>query len=54
MTRSLSLAVLAIGLALAGCAQTGRYPVSGNECKATDPVLGLNAADCVPPAPPPG
>ena len=34
----------------AGCVNDGRYPVSGEECSADDPVSTVDAsmADCVP------
>lgn len=38
-------------LVLANCAPEGRYPVSGEECAPTDPVLTLDAADCIAPIP---
>ncbi|MFG5383301.1 hypothetical protein ACEWPN_19260 [Yoonia sp. R2-816] len=38
---------IAIAFILAGCAETGRYPVSGEECGPNDPVLSLDASDCV-------
>ncbi len=34
---------------LASCAAEGRYPLSGEECGPNDPVLTLDAADCVAP-----
>ncbi|MFT6074806.1 MAG: hypothetical protein ACJAZ1_001727 [Yoonia sp.] len=37
-------------LLVASCAGEGRYPVSGDECGPTDPVLTLDAADCTAPA----
>jgi len=52
--KTVSLAALALSLLLAACAEENRYPVSGDECKASDPVLGLNAANCTPPVAPPG
>ena len=54
MPKTRLLALLALGLLLAGCAEQGRYPVSGEECKASDPVLGLSGADCTPPVAPVG
>ena len=54
MSRPVAFAILALSLLVAGCAQTTQYPVSGEECTAADPVLGMNAADCVPPAVPAG
>jgi hypothetical protein len=37
-------------IAVAGCVDEGRYPVSGEECSAEDPVSNVDAsmADCVP------
>ncbi len=40
------LAVLLASLMLAGCAEDGTYPVSGEECAPEDAVLDLDAADC--------
>jgi hypothetical protein len=42
--------VLAFGL-LTACTQTDTYPVSGDECGPNDPVRGMEAQDCMPPAP---
>lgn len=36
-------------LILANCTPEGRYPVSGEKCGPTDPVLTLDAADCTVP-----
>lgn len=36
-------------LVLVSCADTERYPVSGEECGPNDPVLSLDANDCVVP-----
>lgn len=36
-------------LFIASCAEEGRYPLSGDECGPTDPVLALDAADCAVP-----
>jgi len=41
---------LAVGLALlvsAGCATSGRYPISGEKCNPDDPVKGMSAPKCV-------
>jgi hypothetical protein len=35
---------------LASCAEDGLYPISGDECGPNDPVLTLDAADCMVPA----
>jgi hypothetical protein len=48
------LAIAALGRLLANGMDTGRYPVSGDDCKASDPGLGLGGADCTPPVAPPG
>jgi hypothetical protein len=39
---------LLVLLFIAGCAQEGYYPISGEECGPNDPVLTLDAADCLP------
>ncbi|WP_165689332.1 hypothetical protein [Yoonia rosea] len=36
-------------LLLANCTQEGTYPLSGEECGPDDPVLTLDAADCMAP-----
>lgn len=41
----LSATVAVLLLAVAGCA-TDRYPVSGEKCKACDPVRGMCAPSC--------
>jgi len=35
-------------LALAGCAEQERYPVTGIECGPDDPVLDMDAPGCPP------
>ena len=35
-----------LAMTLAACEDTGRYPVTEEQCGPNDPVLGLNAADC--------
>lgn len=49
MTKVLPFAALALSLLLLGCVESGQYPVSGEECTASDPVLDLDATDCTPP-----
>ncbi|WP_197087207.1 hypothetical protein [Pseudorhodobacter wandonensis] len=34
--------------ALSGCTTSGHYPISGEECTSNDPVLKLDANDCLP------
>ncbi len=46
MKRLTQLSLFALTLALLGCAEPGRYPVSGQECAPTDPVLDMDTADC--------
>jgi hypothetical protein len=43
------IAVVATTFVL-GCEQTGKYPVSGEECAPEDPVKSLDVSDCVTPA----
>ncbi len=33
-------------LALSACADTGTYPISGDQCGPSDPVQTLDASDC--------
>ncbi|MFD1158105.1 hypothetical protein [Roseovarius aestuarii] len=42
--------ILVAAFALAACENPQRYPVSGEECGAEDPVLDVDAsmADCMP------
>ena len=42
----LFFALLASSALLVACADTEAYPLSGEECTASDPVLDLDAADC--------
>lgn len=47
------LLAAAFAFSLAGCTPPDdHYPVSGEECKADDPVLDMDASDlnCLPPA----
>ncbi|SPH25144.1 hypothetical protein DEA8626_04180 [Defluviimonas aquaemixtae] len=48
MTKTFPLIALSLSLLLFGCAEPGRYPISGEECAPTDPVMDLDAADCMP------
>ena len=41
-------ASMSLALFLCGCENTGKYPVSGEECSKDDPVLTLDASDCMP------
>ncbi len=49
MTRSLTVGLVAMLLALAGCAATGEYPMGGGQCGPNDPVQKLDVKDCVVP-----
>lgn len=49
MDRILKVILLAVTLGVVGCAETGQYPVGGDQCGPTDPVKQLDAADCVVP-----
>lgn len=51
LTPRLALLVIAAAL-LSACTAPQRYPVSGEECKATDPVKTIDSsvASCVPAA----
>ena len=44
--RLLTAAVLLA--ALAACAETERYPISGEECSPSDPVQTLEVPECSP------
>ena len=44
------LALLVAALGLAACAEQESYPVSGEECAPSDPVLDLDVPPC-PPSP---
>ena len=46
MKRLTQIALVALTLAVTGCAEPGRYPVSGDECGPNDPVLDMKAPDC--------
>ena len=46
MNRLVQVFLIAVALGISGCAEPGRYPVSGEECGPQDPVLDLDAADC--------
>ncbi|MDX8354947.1 hypothetical protein [Cognatiyoonia sp. IB215182] len=43
------LGLIAALFLIAGCAETDRYPISGEECGPDDPVLTLDAANCTVP-----
>ncbi|MEO1638309.1 MAG: hypothetical protein AAFU41_03555 [Pseudomonadota bacterium] len=43
------LAIIMILAAVAGCTDPDHYPISGQECSPDDPVLDMDAADCMPP-----
>lgn len=43
--RTLLIALTIVGLG--ACAEEGKYPISGEECHADDPVLELDASDCM-------
>jgi hypothetical protein len=49
MTRLVTITLLTTALLLSACAETGTYPVSDDQCKPTDPVQDLDAADCTVP-----
>jgi hypothetical protein len=49
MSRLLQTCLLALTLALFGCAEPGHYPLSGEDCGPNDPVRTLDAADCTAP-----
>lgn len=46
MKRLVQITLFSLTLGLLGCAEQGKYPVSGNECQATDPVLGMSVPEC--------
>ncbi len=51
MTKLLTPTALALSLLLLGCTEPGHYPISGEECTATDPVLDVSDCTTVPGAP---
>lgn len=46
MKRLVQITLFSLTLGILGCAEQGQYPVSGDECHATDPVLGMSVPDC--------
>ena len=40
------LALLLAFVAVTGCAEEGKYPISGEECHEGDPVQDLTPPDC--------
>ena len=52
MTQPLTLTVLLLALGLAACTEpdSGTYPVSGETCSDDDPVQTLDIGNCQPPA----
>lgn len=50
MKRLVQIVLISATLGISGCAEPGKYPASGEECKPTDPVKDLSAADCIVPA----
>lgn len=46
MKRLVQITLLATTLGLMGCAEPGRYPISGEECGPADPVLDMTVPDC--------
>jgi hypothetical protein len=48
MKRFLQIALAVMTLGLTGCVE-GKYPISGETCGPDDPVLKLDANDCVVP-----
>jgi hypothetical protein len=52
MNRVITILSFAAMLALSACADTGTYPVGGDQCGPTDPVKDLEAADCTVPGTP--
>ena len=50
MKRIFQIALFSMTLGILGCAQEGRYPITGEECAPTDPVLDMSVPDCGVPA----
>ncbi len=42
------ISFLCVAVFLTGCTE-GKYPLSGKDCSPEDPVLELDAKDCIPP-----
>ena len=40
------LALLLATVAISGCAEEGKYPISGEECHQGDPVQDMTPPDC--------
>jgi len=51
MKRLLHIALALMALGAAGC-DDGKYPVTGETCTASDPVVTLDARDCTVPSAP--
>lgn len=49
MKRLVTITFLTTVLVLSACAETGTYPLGEGQCKPTDPVQDLDAADCTVP-----
>lgn len=49
MKRLVTITLLTTALVLSACAETGTYPLGEGQCKPTDPVQDLDAADCTVP-----
>ncbi|WP_187393983.1 hypothetical protein [Oceaniovalibus sp. ACAM 378] len=47
MTKLAMIVILGVFSALAGCTDPDHYPISGQECGPNDPVLDMDASDCV-------
>lgn len=50
MNRLFQIVMISMTLGVVGCAEPGRYPITGEECKPDDPVKDLSAPDCIVPA----
>lgn len=46
MKRLVTITILTAALMLSACAETSTYPLGEGQCKPTDPVQDLDAADC--------
>lgn len=44
------ITIVVMGLVAAGCTQQGHYPITGEACGPTDPVLDMTVPDCDQPA----
>lgn len=47
MARFMTIALLTALFGLSACSEPGTYPLGEGQCKPTDPVLSMDANDCM-------